>query len=95
MLARGRVSLLMPHEFGIRAKGIGDLDRVLELTRDETSLEPLGVADLYRLHAHYFLGMAHADAGRRAEALSHLEQVIVVDPACPFAERAYRRMSEL
>lgn len=94
LLARGRVSLLMPHEFGIRKKGIADLERVLDLTRDDGALSPLGVADLYRLHAHYFLGMNHAEAGRPEAAASHLEQVIVIDPACPFAERAYRRMGE-
>ncbi len=98
-ITRGRLSVVLPPDFGIHQKGVDDLERAMELTRagpaNSSSLVPRGALDLFRIHAAYFLGMAHADAGRLELARGALHDVLLIDPACPFAERAYRRLSEL
>lgn len=101
LLARGRVCLLMPAPFGLRERGAADLRQVLAIV-EATNLEPPGVADIYRIHAHYFLGTALADAAAtddsgatRQAAVHALREVLRLDPGCAFAERAYDRLGAL
>jgi tetratricopeptide (TPR) repeat protein len=91
-LARGRISLLMPSDFGVHKDGIADLRKVLTRSREGLEGVPAGISELFRLHAHYFLGLNLDD---HSEAIEHLQQVIVLDPACAFAENAYRRIGQL
>lgn len=79
-LARGRLSLLIPSDFGIHQAGLADLEAVLA---DAPLLEPVvppGVTEIFRLHAHWFLG--------------HFREVIVIDPASAIAERAFRKLGD-
>ena len=96
ILARGRISVLLPPDFGIHQQGVRDLQEVLALCahrREELALPP-GVCELFQIHASYFLGMA-LSAREPQAASQYLSDVLIIDPACPFAERAYRRIGEL
>ena len=105
LLARGRISILMPPDFGIHQAGADDLQRVLQAAASLDAKDvPRGVPEIFELHACYFLGQAlaqeiagDADAqqGQRRRAVELLQRVVVIDPACSFAERAYLRISEL
>jgi len=95
-LSRGRISLLMPPDFGVHSAGVDDLRAVL--AADPAPDATPGVAEIFQLHACYFLGVDLSRAGSadtHAEAIELLRRVIVIDPVCSFAERAYRTISEI
>lgn len=94
-LTRGRVSVILPPDFGIHQKGKDDLAAVLAATVRPLAGVPAGATEIFRLNAAYFLGLAHSEAGQHADARALLQEVLLIDPACAFAERAYRRLSEL
>lgn len=89
LLARGRLSVLLPLDFGLRQLGVADLEEVLS-SPELANVSP-GVAGIFRLHAAWFLGMTlNGD-----DAIRACQTVVVTDPASPTAERAYERIGEL
>ena len=54
----------------------------------------MGTAEIFRIHASYFLGMTLAETAPES-ARPHLERVLHIDPMGSFAERAYQKLSEL
>lgn len=95
LVARGRISLLMPQGLGVYQRGLDDLRRVLPACQAVRAWgAPAGADGIFELHAAYFLGMALSETDP-AEAAGLLQRVVVIDPACPFAERAYRRIGML
>lgn len=100
-LARGRIASVLPADFGIHRLGLDDLRGVL---RASATLQhpdtPPGIVDIFRLHAAYFLSsalLADREPGPEGlrEAHDALREVVLIDPACALAERAYRRLGEL
>ena len=89
LLARGRLSVLLPPDFGLRELGVADLSEVLS-SPELANVSP-GVAGIFRLHAAWFLGMTLTGD----EAISACQTVVVTDPASVTAERAYERIGEL
>ena len=91
-LTRGRVSVVLPSDFGIHQQGLDDLAAVLALTEKPIPGLPGGATEIFRLNAAYFLAVARADAGMVEAARPLFEEVLVLDPGCAFAERAYERL---
>ena len=84
----------MPKAFGTWDQGVHDLKRTIEITVQPSDQIPAAIGSIYRLNACYVLGMALAETDRD-EACTLLNTVIMLDPACTYSERAYKRVSEL
>jgi hypothetical protein len=91
-LLRGRLYLLMPKAFKVADKGITDLKAVIEGSQKLEQGQDLGIGAIMRLRAAFDLAGALSS---KEDAVEMYRQVIIIDPGCTLAEKAYRRISSL
>lgn len=97
-LLLARANIAFPEFANARTQAIDSLHSLLQRL-DDNAQEVLGHAleDLrivYRIYAHYYLGLLHHAEGDQASAVRSFQQVLQLDPASNFGEDAYLRLGQ-
>ncbi|MDZ7784731.1 MAG: MerR family transcriptional regulator [Halioglobus sp.] len=97
-LLLARANIAFPEFANDRTQAIDALHSLLQRLDDNAqqvlgqSLEDLQI--VYRIYAHYYLGLLHDAEGDQASAVRCFQQVLQLDPASNFGENAYLRLGQ-
>ncbi|GAB5453540.1 MAG: hypothetical protein Hals2KO_38680 [Halioglobus sp.] len=101
-LLRARANVAFPDFANSRPQAIEALQSLLEKMEQHTVKLPVVASEalseslrrVYLIYTLYYLGMLHAMNGDSDAAATCFEQVIQIDPASNFGEKAYRQLGQ-